>query len=164
MGFPVWKTVVLGLVKSQKNYRMALRKAGYEISGWGEKVLKRTTVSPVELELDLVAVTVEELGLEIGAHRDVACAKALELGLQLCPAEVGPALRLLYRDQPRGELLRIGMRAVAYSAGRKLTFGLNHSDFRGQELNGFGGQALDGYIVAARVVSRICWVFVRPRK
>ena len=60
-------------------------------------------------------VSVSELGFYRSAKYKDLCAKALELGLQLCPAEVGPALRLSYKDQPGGERLRIAMKAITDS-------------------------------------------------
>jgi len=43
--------------------------------------------------------------------------RARQLGLQLCPAEAGPQLRLAYRDQPRGEALHIAMEPIATYRG-----------------------------------------------
>jgi hypothetical protein len=60
-----------------------------------------------------VVLSVLELGFYRSAKYKDLCAKAPELGLQLCAAEVGPALRLSYQDQPGGERLRIAMTAIA---------------------------------------------------
>jgi hypothetical protein len=80
-------------------------------------MLDRTFCLQQEIEVDLVKMTVAELGFEDGAlHADI-CAEALKLALELCPAEVGPALRLQYGDQLDGERLRIGMRPLVDHGG-----------------------------------------------
>jgi hypothetical protein len=70
------------------------------------------------VELDLVVLSVFELGfgdqashndIKLGAAVEVSLhdiyARAIALGFDLCPAKVGPALRLNYLDQPLGEFL-----------------------------------------------------------
>ena len=127
----LWKTVTLGLKKSPKDYRKAIKKDGCRIGDYAGQILNKTEVSQTEVEVDLVVVTVGELGFKDGARRDVLYARAIELGLQLCPAEVGPALRLLYKDQPRGEWLRIGMEPITDSDGFPFVFGVDYdSDVR----------------------------------
>ncbi len=152
-----WKTVTLGLHKSPKNYRKAMEKDDYRIGDYAGQILNKTEVSQTEVELDLVVVTVGELGFKNGARRDVLYAKALEIGLQLCPAEVGPALRLLYKDQPRGEWLHIGMESITGSDGRPGVFEVGHVD---------GDRWLDSVYGGAGHVwdADYRWVFVRPRK
>lgn len=155
--FATWKTVTLGLHKSPKNYRKAIEKDGYRIGNYAGQILNKTEVSQTEVELDLVVVTVGKLGFKNGARRDVLYAKALELGLQLCPAEVGPALRLAYKDQPRGEWLRIGMEPITDSDGYPYVFEVDDGRAERWLLGGRGG--------AGRVwCAGGRWVFVRPRK
>jgi hypothetical protein len=110
--FPIWKTITLGMCKSPDEYRKALKQARISIGDWGNDILDRIAYSQEEIEVDLVVLSVSELGFYRSAKYKDLCAKALELGLQLCPAEVGPALRLSYKDQPSGERLRIAMKAV----------------------------------------------------
>lgn len=154
--FALWKTVTLGLKKSPKDYHKALEKDGYRIGDYAGQILDKTEASQTEVEVDLVVVTVGELGFNEGARRDKIYARAIELGLQVCPAEVGPALRLVYKDQPRGEWLRIGMEPITYSVDLNV-FGVD--DDR-------GGRWLDSIFAHPGRVWRadVQWVFVRPRK
>jgi hypothetical protein len=77
-----------------------------------------------------VVLSVAELGFREGAKYSEIRARALELGLglELCPAEVGPALRLAYKDQPRGEWLIIAMNTISVSDGDLRVFRVGHDD------------------------------------
>jgi hypothetical protein len=69
-------------------------------------------------ELDLVVLTAADLGFAPGSVTVAEIyRRALQLGLELCPAEVGPQLRLEYVNQPVGEFLHIAMRPVATYLG-----------------------------------------------
>jgi hypothetical protein len=85
----------------------------------------------------------DNLGFKNSALYVDICAKAVELGLELCPAEVGPALRLQYGGQTQSEwALFIAMEAIAdrirdlnifrveyNGAGQWLYTSLGHPDF-----------------------------------
>ncbi len=154
--FTVWKTIKLGLLKSPQSYEEALEKDGYRIADYTGQILQKTEVSQAEVDLDLVVVTVGGLGFKC-ARRGAVCARAIELGLQLCPAEVGPALRLLYKDQPRGEELCIEMSPIIHSIGRPFLFGIIHT--RGVRWLGSCYGGVDRTLEADNQR-----VFVRPRK
>ena len=76
------------------------------------------SLSKAATHADLVVVSVTELGFtgEGAAIADIY-ARARQLGLELCSAEVGPQLRLQYLDQPVGEFLRIAMEPIATYGG-----------------------------------------------
>ena len=135
---PVWKTVKLGTCKTPDEYRKALKSAGRRIGDWGDDILGRITCSKKEIDLDLVVLSVADLGFKSGARYADICAKAVELGLELCPAEVGPALRLQYGDQPNGEWLRIAMEAITGRDGHLDIFNVEHDD-DGLWLDGYDG-------------------------
>lgn len=136
--YPVWKTVKLGLHKSPDDYRAAIKSAKQKIGSWGDDILGRITCSQEETDVDLVVLSVGDLGFKDGARYADICAKAVELGLELCPAEVGPALRLQYDDQPRGEWVLIAMEAITDRYGYRSIFNVAHG---GGELwlSGHGG-------------------------
>lgn len=54
--------------------------------------------------LKSVGLTVQGLGLPDGANNPQIFKRANHLGLELCPLELGPHLRLAYLDQPEGYL------------------------------------------------------------
>lgn len=49
-----------------------------------------------------------------------------QLGLQLCPAVLGPEIRLQYTDQPLGERLFIAMKPIASEDGEPRIFVVAH--------------------------------------
>lgn len=124
----IWKTIKIGVgSKNADEFRAALKVAGCRISDWTNDMLGRPTftVASQEVDLDLVVMSVATLGFKKGAKQSDIYARGKELGLDLCPAEVGPQLRLIYKDQPKGEWLQVAMEPI-YSAGRMLVFGIKH--------------------------------------
>ena len=126
--FSVWKSIPLGTHKDADAYRKALKKGGYKIGDWGNDILGKPafTVAEKEETIDLVKVTVAELGFKNGATYKEICDAAASRGLKKCPNEVGPALRLAYTDQPAGEWLRIAMDPIAGSDGDLYIFDVVH--------------------------------------
>ena len=106
--------------------------------------------------MDLVVLSVGELGFKDGAHYSDICARAVEIGLELCPAEVGPALRLTYGDQPKNEWLRIATEAITDLDGYHFIFAVEHSDGE-LWLRGYYGHPGSFWYVVHR------FVFVRRR-
>jgi hypothetical protein len=161
--FPIWKSIKLGMCKSPDGYRKELKQAHISIGDWGNDILDRISYSQQEIEVNLVVLSVLELGFYRSAKYKDLCAKALELGLQLCPAEVGPALRLSYQDQPGGERLRIAMKAITGLYGcYDSIFEVVHEEevvYEEDEL-WLGGNCGAPDICRS---ARSCFVFVRPK-
>jgi hypothetical protein len=112
---PIWKAITLGTHDSANSLREALNAAGCRIGRLAGEALARPafTVSPSKVDVDLVVLSVGQLGFDAeGASYAEIHARAAQLGLELCPPEVGPQLRLQYVDQPLGEFLHIAMAPV----------------------------------------------------
>jgi len=60
------------------------------------------TTSETRYSVTTVELTVHDLGFARGATMAEIYARAAALGLDLCPIELGPHLRLWYLDQPEG--------------------------------------------------------------
>ena len=158
--FNVWKTINLGTgLKTTDDFRKALKGRGFNIGNWANDILGKPafTAATEATEIDLVKVTVAELGFKKGARRDQIYERAKELGLELCPSEVGPQLRLQYQDQPNGEWLLIGMEPVADSDGDLNVFGVRRHD-SGRWLDGHWGGPGHVWDAGYR------WLFCLPRK
>ncbi|MBP2078422.1 helicase [Oceanobacillus polygoni] len=71
---------------------------------YGERLLtdERFTTSETTYSLKTIELTVRNLGFPDGATLPTIFKRASELGLELCPHELGPHLRLKYLDQPEG--------------------------------------------------------------
>jgi hypothetical protein len=170
---PVWKTITIGNLKGVNATRAAIEAAPCLI--WvgdeADEILGRPAFPFVKTprELDLVVLSVFELGfgdrvsrsdVELAATVQASLAdihaRAGALGFELCPAEVGPALRLSYLDQPHGEFLHIAMQPVARYSGELVDFIVGNGG-AGLLIVGASGHA-DTLVAGA-----IRFVFVRPR-
>jgi hypothetical protein len=183
---PVWKTVSLGAYSSVNmllealdsgdcdSQRQAAERPGLIRAAGGTRrppphchlgdsaaeIIARPAfyLSRTRQELDLVVVSLIELGFP--ADEDVTLediyARADMLGFGLCPAEVGPQLRLQYLDQKIGEFLRVGMQPIATYAGEPTDFTIGNG---GSGLVLIGGDARDK--VALPAITK--FVFVRRR-
>ncbi len=112
-----WKTVKLGTYKSNSALRKTLLDADFRIGSWADDILKRIELAKEPSELELIVIYVAELGFSNGATTEKIYEKAISVGLRLCPAEVGPQLRLQYVDQPNGEWLVVAMDPITDSDG-----------------------------------------------
>jgi hypothetical protein len=96
------------------------------------------------MEVKTVLVRVADLGFPAGAltreiigsdhDRDLfgksapfTGGKGKRLGLDLCPPELGPRLRLEYADQPPSERLYVAMKPITASDGEPRIFVIAHS-------------------------------------
>lgn len=111
-------------INSAEAAKKALIDKNDYISYWGEDILYKTEFSKESQKYDLVRFTVAQLGYPNGATTDEIYTRAAELGLELCPAEVGPHLRLQYRGR---EWMLIAMKQIADRGGRPFVFSLRTS-------------------------------------
>jgi len=122
--FKVFKPLKLRAGMDAKSYRANIK--GRKVDGqrmdigdYANDILGKPefTVVTEETEIDLVNVSVKELTGKNKAPLKEVFAQAMARGLQLCPNQVGPELRLQYEDQPEGEWLIIGMEPITDSDG-----------------------------------------------
>ena len=158
--FHVLRTIKFGGTehKTFEDFRGALKEARCHINDWAYDILGSPdfTAATEESEVDLVAVSVAELGFQNGASRSDIYMRALELGLELCPPEVGPQLCLQYKAQPMDEWLLIGMEPIAGSGGSLGVFYVGH-DGRSLWLYGCNSSFDNFWDISG------LWVFVRPK-
>jgi hypothetical protein len=118
--FTVWKTITLGNgIKDADGMRQAMKDNGMRISEWASTIMAQNEfiISPDSVEVDLVRMSVAKVGFKDCAHYNRICKVAQMRGLHLCPAEVGPQLRLQYTDQPTDEWVVVAMKAIDGSDG-----------------------------------------------
>jgi len=178
---PIWKTVTLGTYRDVNMLREDLDSLHCGVTGadsrQGRAVIAGTATplpctlgdSAAEMigrpafalagartEASLVVLSVTELGFEgnLAPVADIH-ARARQLGLELCPAEIGPQLRLQYLNQPVGEFLRIAMEPIATYGGDLIDLTVAND---GASLLLVGGDANAAAIVHASVR----FVFMRP--
>lgn len=111
-----WKTIELVAGKNGFQYLQSiLGIPNAHVNEPARSMLEALEERSKTVTLELVAVTLPELGFPEGAYQKKIYARAAELGLFLCPPDVGPALRASYKDQPEGEFLTIAMKPVPIS-------------------------------------------------
>jgi len=108
-------------INSPEKATQALKNKNIYLSSYGEDILEKTEFSQEKETYDLARFTVAQLGLSNGATTDEIYAKAKELGLELCPAEVGPQLRLQNTSK---EWMLIAMKQISDRGGDPCVFDL----------------------------------------
>lgn len=88
-------------------------------------------------QINTVRLKISDLGFPDGATTDQIYAKAAELGLELCPAEIGPHQRLKDTDQELYEFYSIFMKQISDRHGDPSVFDLSRGE---------GGSKLDDSI------------------
>ncbi|MBP9749929.1 MAG: hypothetical protein KBD21_04325 [Candidatus Pacebacteria bacterium] len=122
---PIWKVVKVGLCENPKAYRRALN-AKKMIVSWSNNILDKITCSQKAINLELDLLSVGELGFKGAASYADICSRANDIGRELCPAEVGPALRYQYDNQPRGERVLIAMTPIIVRDADGYIFHVGH--------------------------------------
>lgn len=97
----------------------------YQISDLAKSMMDNSDFTTAEKseEVKLVKLKVSDLGFgDKNPTTDEIFERIKELGLELCPAETGPQLRINYekafkKKQPMNEYLRVGMKQIADSGG-----------------------------------------------
>ena len=161
-GLPVFKTIKLGTgLKTADDFRKSLKDGGNRIGDWSNDLLGKSefanSVSKDEIGVDLVVLTTSQLTGKSGGTTAEVFAGAERLGLKKCSAEVGPQLRLQYKDQPLNEWLLIGMEPIRNSDGNLSVFNVARNDSE-LWLSSRYGYPVGVWDADDR------WVFVRPRK
>ncbi len=150
-------TIILGGQPNANGYCQDLRTGDFRITKHAfDLILAPTfTVSATALAVDLFVVPSTELELRFPTDTEVYEAGQLR-GLQLCPPEVGPALRLAYPDQPEYEYLYLAMSPIVASDGHPAVFGVCRGRLQ---------PSLATYWASpdtTRGFEPISWLFVRP--
>jgi hypothetical protein len=115
-------------IKDAEIAEKTLLEKGHQIYDLTKQVLKKTPFSGEKKNFKLVSFSVESLGFPNGATTKDIFDKAKELGLDLCPAEVGPQMRLQYTDQPLNEYLYIAMDPITDADDAPSVFGVECDD------------------------------------
>jgi hypothetical protein len=118
--FQIWRTITLGIYKGVDAYRDAMDSARIKIGVSADEILGRPAFpyAKMKTDVELAVLSAAELGVESDeASLLEVYERARRAGLELCPAEVGPQLRLAYRNQPLREALDIAMEPVATYSG-----------------------------------------------
>jgi hypothetical protein len=109
----VWITITLGTIPRDQ-LDQKLQDNNTKISDQAAEMMQQDafTVAQREERINLVSVSVAELGFDEATCYKVICQRAKEHDLEPCPAEVGPQLRLQYKDQPIYEWILVAMKAL----------------------------------------------------
>lgn len=157
--FATLMTIKLGTgLKTTTAFRHALKDAGCKVSRRGDNILGKSgfvaSIAKIPTEVELCVATVAELaGRRQGGMIAEILTGVTRVGGDLCPAEVGPQLRLQYRHQPFGECLFVAMEPISGS-GSLFMVCVGHSGF-GRKLDGSNGN-FDGFLHGS-----LRFVFVR---
>lgn len=146
-------TLEIGTYKTAAELTKAITNKNYRISSWVQDMIDKMPIAKEKTTVELVVKSVKDLGFEMSATLDQIYAKAKEIGLELCPAEVGHQFLLQYGNQlALGEWITVGMEPIVVSDGDPFVFSVaRYGD--GSWLYGYYAGPVDHWR------SDDCWVF-----
>jgi len=155
----IWKTISLGAPVARYALFDALDLQGMHVGDAADEALHRAAsgFSGSGMDVQLVRMTAAELGFSRDATLGEIYRRALDSGLELCPAEVAPQLRLQYPDQPLGHVLHVAMLPIATYSGEPVGLSLGNGG-AGLMLVAFDGR-LD-----EKMPPETTFVFVHPAR
>ena len=136
---PQWE-IMLGVHQSPEEYEQALQLEGKKIDASAIAAMKKVVCAKTQVTVRLASATIEELGFLHGGTTEQVHAAIKMRGGMLCSSEVGPALRLFFKDQPKKEWLWIAMDAIPVANNRESIFFLARIN-NSLELRGGNGRA-----------------------
>lgn len=121
--WPVWRGLEIGCVAS-KQLLDDLKRDGCQVSEWARNIIGKPAFTTLRTltTIELVRIKVRDLGFTEEPTTTELFARAKKCGLDLCLAEVGPHLRLVDKDQPRGTWYWIAMKPITDSDGSLIVF------------------------------------------
>lgn len=153
---PIFKSVSLGKYRSASEYRTALNEAKSRIGRLANEMLDSDQFewTGCVITVELLRISVAELGFSGDTRLWEIYARGLELGLDLCPPEVGPALRCAKIQQRRGEWLDIAMKPIADFEGYPHIFVVGCDSFGERHLDDAYGYPDDSWLADSQFVFR----------
>jgi hypothetical protein len=112
--FQVWRTVELGTYRNASLLREAIRKGGGVGDNLANEMMEKPEFTTFRRRATAYVVNTSPIDLgfpEKTLFADV-CDRAIELGLSLCPPEVGPQIWLQHSDKSDSESLQIAMDSI----------------------------------------------------
>lgn len=120
----ITRETVLAGGRTAKELERSLRQKGINFGSYAEQMMESpdfVTLKRSE-QINLIRFKVCSLGFTQDPTIDQIYQEAQRLGLELCPQEVGPELRLKYENQPLYESFYIGMKQITTSGGAPFVF------------------------------------------
>ena len=125
--FSLWGIIRIGGT-AKTGLQRRLKSEGFHISASALDIMGKDAfrINPQQ-EVSLVRPALADLGFKNLATFKEIISRAREFGYGLCPAEVGPYLRLLETDQPLGNRYWVAMEPIVGSDGHRHVFYVGRS-------------------------------------
>ncbi len=114
--------------KTEEQLEKEMEQQGMRMYDSTRDIMRKMEIQINPESLSLIRLSVRDLGFTQNPTTDQLYQRATELGLDLCPAEVGPHYRLSHKDQPMGDWVHIAMQPIASRDGSLSVFDVESSD------------------------------------
>ncbi len=134
--FALWKIIRIGGTPKAK-LQKRLKSENFYTSEYAKDIIDKDAFKTLSEKQDvsLVRLSVAELGFKEPATYAEIISRAKDLGLELCPAEVGPHLRLLETDQAYNDYYWVAMEPIVDSSGGRHVFYVSRGSDGGRWLD-----------------------------